>query len=62
MLLLFQYALNDSAVEPNAVSPHRLVFGYHPISPLQSLCKSMMNDEENDVSEHEWVTQKSTTH
>ena len=61
MLPLFQYALNGSAVKPNAVSPHRLVFGHHPISPLQSLCKSMMNDEENDVNEHEWVTQKSTT-
>ena len=61
MLPLFQYALNDSAVEPNAVSPHRLIFGHHPVSPLQSLCQSMTNNDEINVSEHEWVTQKSTT-
>ena len=61
MLPLFQYALNDSAVEPNAVSPHRLIFGHHPVSPLQSLCQSMTNNDEINVSEQEWVTQKSTT-
>ena len=50
MLPLFQYALNDSAVEPNGISPHRLGFGNHPSSPLHSMISSEFNDRDDSSS------------
>ena len=64
MLPLFQYALNDSAVEPNGISPHRLVFGNHPSSPLQSMISSEFHDRVDSSSpviiDQQWVVDKVT--
>jgi len=63
MLPLFQYALNDSAVEPNSISPHHLVFGHHPVSPLQSLVSPIaLNKGDKDVViDQQWVVDKSAS-
>ena len=63
MLLLFQYALNDSAVEPNGISPHRLVFGHNPTSPLQSLVSpdAVNSDGRTIVIDQQWVIDKTAS-
>ena len=60
MLPLFQYALNDSAMEPNGISPHRIVFGHHPTSPLHSLLA--VDDSKSDtVVDQQWVIDKTAS-
>ena len=63
MLPLFQYALNDSAMEPNGISPHRLLFGHHLISPLQSLVSpDVVNSDGNTVVlDQQWVIDKAAS-
>ena len=63
MLPLFQYALNDSAVEPNGISPHRLVFGHNPTSPLQSLVSpdAVNSDGRTIVIDQQWVIDKTAS-
>ena len=63
LLPLFQYALNDSAVEPNGISPHRLVFGHHPTSPLRSLVSSDVDTSEGKtpVVDQQWVIDKTAS-
>ena len=64
MLPLFQYALNDSVVEPNRISPYRLVFGNHPSSPLHSMISSEFDARSDPSSpvivDQQWVVDKVT--
>ena len=59
MLPLFQYALNDSASEPNGISPHCLIFGHHP----SSLLRSLMTPDSADsvVIDQQWVLDKTAS-
>ena len=60
MLPLFQYALNDATAEPNRLSPHRLVFGHHLVSPWQSVLGASQAFTTDDVRiiDQQWVVDK----